>query len=255
MSEATETFSLPQPALDGGRGEPLRRAVSPDEMPREKLVRRGRKALTDEELIAIFLRTGLPGCHVLELARQIKRRAGSLTALGKLEASEIMELVKGIGPAKATALAAVFELGKRAVQEAPEMKRIEKPEDVYNLMADDLRYEVQEHFCVLSLNARNEVIHNSHIAVGTLSRVVLHPRDVFRDPIRHGAMRIILAHNHPSGNPEPSSQDVELTERLVQAGQTLLIPVADHVIIGIRSSHGDRKPYYSFREEGKISAP
>ena len=105
---------------------------------------------------------------------------------------------------------------------------------------------------MLSLNVRHEVIHRAHIAIGTLSRVILHPRDVFRDPIRHSAVCIILVHNHPSGNPTPSAQDIELTQRLVQAGQTLLIPVEDHVIIGTESRNEERLPYYSFRKEGRI---
>ncbi len=228
----------------------LRGSLSADELPREKLIAHGRKILSDEELLAIFLRTGLHGCNVLELARQLKKRAGSLTALGRLEASEIMELVKGIGPAKAATLAAVFELGRRAVQEAPEVYKISEPSDVYDLMAEQLRYEMQEHFCVLSLNLRNEVIHRSSIAMGTLSRVILHPRDVFRDPIRHSAARIVLVHNHPSGDPSPSRQDIELTEKLAKAGHTLLIPVEDHVIIGTAS--GEREPFYSFKKAGRL---
>ncbi len=233
-------------------GRTLRSSVSPGEMPREKLMARGRKTLTDDELLAIFLRTGLRGCNVLDLARQLKQRAGSLTALGRLEAVEIMELMKGIGPAKAATLAAVFELGKRALQESPELNRITKPQDVYELMANELRYEMQEHFYVLSLNMRNEVIHRSSVATGTLSRVTLHPRDVFRDPIRHAAARIVLVHNHPSGNPAPSQQDMELTERLQRAGQIMAIPVEDHVIIGTKGA--DREPFYSFRLAGKLAA-
>ena len=232
-------------------GRTLRDSVSPVEMPREKLMARGRKALTDEELLAIFLRTGLRGCNVLELARQLKQHAGSLTALGRLEATEIMELVKGIGPAKAATLAAVFELGKRALQESPELHQITGPLDVYELMANELRYEMQEHFCVLSLNQRNEVIHRSSIAIGTLSRVTIHPRDVFRDPIRRAAARIVLVHNHPSGNPAPSQQDIELTERLQNAGQIMAIPVEDHVIIGTKGVN--REPFYSFRLAGRLS--
>lgn len=248
MSECPETT----PHADSREclSQTLHSCVSAEERPREKLIAHGRKTLSDEELIAIFLRTGLPGCNVLELARQLKRSAGSLTALGRLEASEIAKLERGIGPAKAATLAAVFELGKRAVQEAPENRKISGPRDVYNLMAGELRYEVQEHFYVLSLNVRNEVIHRSSIACGTLTRVTLHPRDVFRDPIRHSAARIVLVHNHPSGNPSPSREDISLTERLVSAGQLLLIPVEDHVIIGTEGE--ERDPFYSFRQAGHL---
>ncbi len=236
------------------RGGTLHDLVPEDEMPREKLFRQGCAALSDEELIAIFLRTGLPGVNVIELARFLKKNAGgSLTALGRLEATDIMGLVKGIRKAKAATLAAAFELGRRAVKERLHLRLMNSPEAVYDAFATELRYASQENFLVLSLNTRNELIFTSRTAVGTLTRVILHPRDVFREAIRHSASRIILVHNHPSGNPQPSIEDRALTERIVKAGNLLLIPVADHVIIGTETESENRQPFFSFHREGLIS--
>lgn len=234
-------------------GSTLHDLVPEDEMPREKLFREGCDALTDEELIAIFLRTGLPGVNVIELSRLLKKHAGgSLTALGRLKATDIMGLVKGIRKAKAATLAAAFELGRRAVKERLHLSLMNSPEAVYRAFAGELRYAHQENFLVLSLNTRNELIFTSRTAVGTLTRVILHPRDVFREAIRHSASRIILVHNHPSGNPLPSIEDRMLTDRMVEAGKLLLIPVADHVIIGTETESEDRQPFFSFHREGLI---
>lgn len=221
--------------------------MAEDERPREKLIQRGRAALSDEELIAIFLRTGLQGCNVLELAARLKRAAGSLTALGRMEAREITQCCKGIGGAKAATLAAVFELGHRAVKESLARVDMSTPQSVYEYLAGDLRYEQQENFVVLMLDTRRHLIRRSNISKGTLNRTMVHPRDVFREAIVSNASSIIVAHNHPSGDPTPSKLDRELTRELVNAGLTLHIPVLDHLIIGTGST-----PYFSFREHGFI---
>ena len=223
--------------------------LAEDERPREKLIQRGRAALSDEELIAIFLRTGLRGCNVLELAARLKRAAGSLTALGSMEAREIAKCCKGIGSAKAATLAAVFELGQRAVKE--NLKRIDMgtPAAVYEYLAGELRYEQQEHFVALMLDSRRHLIRRCTISKGTINRTMVHPRDVFREAITSNAASIILAHNHPSGDPSPSKLDRELTRELVNAGDAMHIPITDHLIIGTGST-----PYYSFREHGFIQS-
>ena len=225
--------------------------LAEDERPREKLLQKGRAALSDEELIAIFLRTGLKGCNVLELAARLKRAAGSLTALGRMEAREIVQCCKGIGGAKAATLAAVFELGHRAVKEQVSREDMSTPSAVYDYLAGDLRYEQQENFVVLMLDTRRHLIRRSNISKGTLNRTMVHPRDVFREAIICNACSIIIAHNHPSGDPSPSKLDRELTDCLVEAGQAIHIPVIDHVIIGTQTQS---KPYFSFRENGFINA-
>lgn len=223
--------------------------LAEDERPREKLIQRGRAALSDEELIAIFLRTGLRGCNVLELAARLKRAAGSLTALGSMEAREIAKCCKGIGSAKAATLAAVFELGQRAVRE--NLKRIDMgtPSAVYEYLAGELRYEQQEHFIALMLDSRRHLIRRCTISKGTINRTMVHPRDVFREAITSNAASIILAHNHPSGDVSPSKLDRELTRELINAGDAMHIPITDHLIIGTGST-----PYYSFREHGFIQS-
>ena len=221
--------------------------MAANERPREKLIQRGRSALSDEELIAIFLRTGLKGCNVLELAARLKRAAGSLTALGRMEASEITSCCKGIGTAKAATLAAVFELGHRAVKENLIKEDMSNPQAIYEYLAGDLRYEKQENFVVLMLDTRRHLIRRSNISKGTLNRTMVHPRDVFREAIVSNACSVILAHNHPSGDATPSKPDRELTRELVAAGAAVHIPVLDHIIIGAGAA-----PYYSFREHGFI---
>lgn len=220
-----------------------------EDRPREKLILKGRSALSDEELIAIFLRTGLQGCNVLELAGKLKRAAGSLTALGRMEAREISRCCKGIGTAKAATLAAVFELGHRAVKEEVVRLDMRTPENVYRYLAGELRYEQQEHFIVLLLDTHRHLIKRCTISKGTINRTIVHPRDIFRDAILCNASSIILAHNHPSGDSTPSKLDRELTRNLVIAGESLHIPIIDHIIIGTITSDGS-PTYYSFREHG-----
>lgn len=229
------------------------RDLPEDELPREKLLHRGRAALTDEELIAIFLRTGLPGCNVLELAGKLKRRAGSLAALGAMEAQDISELLdRGIGPAKAATLAAVFELGARAVRESLSGESMQSPENVYAYMAPDLRFETQENMDALLLDAHKHLLRRVHIAKGTLTRVIVHARDIYRQAIRYNAAGIILVHNHPSGNPTPSKMDIDLTREIAQAGELLRIRLVDHVIIGAHSPER-ALPYFSFAQNGYLS--
>lgn len=226
--------------------------LAADERPREKLLQKGRTALSDEELIAIFLRTGIKGCNVLELAARLKKSAGSLTALGRMEAREITRCCKGIGAAKAATLAAVFELGQRAVREEVSRADMSTPEAVYRYLAGELRYERQENFVTLLLDTHRRLIRRCNISKGTANRALVHPRDVFREAILSNASSIVVVHNHPSGDTTPSKQDRELTRALADAGDALLIPLIDHVIIGAESAAGTL-PYYSFRSNGLIT--
>ncbi len=223
------------------------RDMKEDDRPREKLARLGRAMLTDEELIALFLRTGLHGCNVLELAALLKRRAGSLAALGAMEAADINKLCKGIGPAKAATLAAVFELGQRAVRESHAALPMADAATVYNYLAGELRYEEQENLIILLLDAHHRLMRREQLYRGTLTRLIIHPRDIFREAIRHNASSVILVHNHPSGDPTPSRADETLTREIVDAGKLLRMPVLDHIIIG-HPADNRPKAYYSFRE-------
>lgn len=216
-------------------------------MPREKMMRHGRSSLSDEELIALFLHTGLQGCPVLELAARIKKAAGSLANLGSMDAREIMECCKGIGPAKATTLAAAFELGQRAVRENLERTELRSPRTVYDYLIGDLRYETEENLVLLMLDSRKQLIRRSLIARGTLTSVPANPRSIFRAALISNAACIIMAHNHPSGDPAPSNADVELTKAIAQCGELMRIPLFDHIILGTEAP-GRALPYYSFRK-------
>lgn len=216
-------------------------------MPREKMMRHGRSSLSDEELIALFLHTGLQGCPVLELSARIKKAAGSLANLGSMDAREIMECCKGIGPAKATTLAAAFELGQRAVRENMERTELRSPRTVYDYLIGDLRYETEENLVLLMLDSRKQLIRRSLIARGTLTSVPANPRSIFRAALISNAACIIMAHNHPSGDPAPSNADVELTKAIAQCGELMRIPLFDHIILGTEAP-GRALPYYSFRK-------
>lgn len=220
-------------------------------MPREKMLRHGRSALSDEELIALFLHTGLQGCPVLELAALIKKTAGSLANLGTMDAREIMECCKGIGPAKATTLAAAFELGQRAVRENLERTAMRSPRVVYDYLIGDLRYETEENLVLLMLDSRKQLIRRSLIARGSLTTVPTNPRSIFRAALISNAACIIMAHNHPSGDPTPSNADTELTRAIAQCGELMRIPLFDHVILGTEAP-GRSLPYYSFRQNNLL---
>ncbi len=225
--------------------------VPADELPREKLFLHGRRALSDEELIAIFLRTGMQGCNVLQLAALVKKAAGSLADLGQMEAADILNLVKGIGKAKAATLAAGFELGQRATRDRMQRCDMSSAASVYEYLVGELRFESQEVLCVLLIDARRRLIRVERVATGTLTRMITHARNVFSPAIRYNACKIILAHNHPSGNTSPSEQDKALTRAIAEAGHILGIPLMDHVIIGA-ADNDFACPYFSFAEHGLI---
>ena len=243
MSPLTPSEEEPKDSLK------LHDALPSEEWPREKLCRLGRRHLSDEELLAIFLRTGVQGCNVLQLAAQLKKAAGSLADLGQMEAADIQSLVKGIGPAKAATLAAVFELGQRAARSELMRQDMGTARHVYEYLASELRFETQEVLCVLLLDARRRLIRMERVATGTLTRVITHARNVFSAAVRLNAFKIIMAHNHPSGSTQPSEHDKTLTQAIAEAGQVLGIPLVDHVIIGAADAESS-KPYYSFAENG-----
>ncbi|MER3472582.1 MAG: hypothetical protein C4335_00815 [Armatimonadota bacterium] len=203
-----------------------------NERPRERLVQFGATALSSAELLAILLRTGTSEMTAVQLGQHLINNMGSLRAIANARPDELAQ-VKGIGVAKAAQLLAAVELGRRiALEQMGEQPAISRPDDVYALLHGDLRDEKQEHVVVLLLNTKNRVMRQITITKGTLDSSLLHPREVFREAIRHSASSIILAHNHPSGDPTPSSEDVQITRVIYQAGQLLGIELLDHVILG-----------------------
>lgn len=199
------------------------------EMPREKLIERGAGSLKDFELLAILLRTGMEGKNVIEVARGILKKY-PMKKLLSLDYKTLSE-VKGIGPAKATHILAAFELTKRALEvEDNNLPTINGAKDAVAQL-QELRTAKKEHFVVLYLNARNQLIHKETISIGTINASLVHPREVFKPAIDHLAVGIVIAHNHPSGGVNPSEADIMLTGRLADAGRLMGVELVDSLVI------------------------
>lgn len=201
-----------------------------NERPREKMLKLGAPALNNSELFAIILRTGSPNENVIEMSNRLIAEHG-LDRLFDCSLKELQE-IKGIGPSKAMQLLAMAELGKRYNQSKNPITKITNAEDVFNYFHGKLKDEKQEHFYVLILNNANNIIKEELISKGVLDAAILHPREVFKPAIKNSASKIILIHNHPSGNPKPSNEDIKITKKLVEAGKLIDIKILDHVIIG-----------------------
>ena len=199
------------------------------EQPREKLMEKGVENLRDNELMAILLRTGIEGKNVLKVSEEILKKFPKKKLLS-LD-FEKLSRIKGIGPGKACLLLAAFELTKRALDvEDNNLPTINVAKDAVAQL-QELRTAKKEHFVVLYLNARNQLIYKETISIGTLNASLVHPREVFKPAIDHLATSIILSHNHPSGDVEASEEDLELTRRIKRAGDIIGIEVIQHIII------------------------
>lgn len=218
-----------------------------EERPREKLLLLGADALTDAELLAILLRTGSRQESVLKLAQRllIMYKEQGLDALARLEPRQFAR-IKGIGLVKAVTITAALELGRRLAERPHKEKiTIKSPKDAADYVMVRLRDEMREHFLAMLLDTRHHVLALPVISVGNLNASVVHPREVFKQAILASAASVILLHNHPSGDPEPSREDIKVTANMMQAGQIIGIPVLDHIIIG------DNR-YISMKETGLI---
>ncbi|RKD23895.1 hypothetical protein BEP19_05570 [Ammoniphilus oxalaticus] len=219
--------------------------VPTSELPRERMIQYGLDALSNAELIAILLRTGTAGESVLSLAQRVLGQVGGIRQFLDVSLEELTA-IKGIGVAKAVQLLAGIELGRRIANSTPEQRwTIRSPEDVAKLMMEELRHLKREKFVCLFLNTKNQVLAQHTVSIGSLNSSVVHPREVFKEAIRRSSAAIICLHNHPSGDPTPSQEDIEVTKRLINAGQIIGIAVLDHVIIG------DGR-FYSLKENGCI---
>lgn len=214
-----------------------------EERPRERLVKHGPESMATTELIAIVLGSGTKGMPVLQLAQEVLTRFGTLQKLTEATIEELCQ-IHGMGQAKAIQMKAALSLGLRASRQTIGVKyKIDNPIHAYNLVKDELQYEKREVFVVILQDVKGSVITHQTVAIGTLSNALVHPREVFYPAIRHKAASIILVHNHPSGDPTPSKQDIDLTEQMVKAGRMIGIVVNDHLIIGDGS-------YVSLRQHG-----
>jgi len=213
------------------------------ERPRERLQKFGPEALSAQELLALVIGRGIPKKSVMNIAQELLVKFGNVKAISQATIEELSQ-IKGIGLAKAAQLKACFELGKREELE-PEFKNydIKDPESVVKAIRASIRDKAKEHFKLILLNPRNKIIGISTISIGTLNASLVHPREVFKDAIVHSAASVVLAHNHPSGDPEPSEDDIKITNKLVESGRILGIEVIDHIIIG-------KNNFCSFKERG-----
>jgi len=215
------------------------------ERPRERLKSLGAEALSGQELLALLIGRGIPGKSAIAIAQELITRFGNVRSVASATMEEL-STIRGLGPAKAAQIRAAFELGRRQDLE-PDLAHvsIKSPQDLAKAIRKSITMKAKEHFKLVLLNTRNKVINISTISVGTLNASLVHPREVFKDALIHCASSIILAHNHPSDDPEPSDDDVSLTRRLADAGRLMGIEVLDHIII-------TSKGYTSFKERGLL---
>jgi len=200
------------------------------ERPRERLEKCGAEALSSHELVAILLRTGTDRISALDIAKNILAEVKDPRGLRDKTVEELA-LFHGVGKAKAVTILAALELGKRALSEEKGLVRIASAADVFHLVKDDLSGWKQEVLVALYLDLKNQLIARKQLFVGGLNQSLVHPREIFKYAVKFSAYSVILVHNHPSGDPEPSRQDLEVTEALERAGELLQIKVTDHVIV------------------------
>jgi DNA repair protein RadC len=216
-----------------------------DERPRERFIQNGPASLSNHELIAILLRTGTKDESVLQLSNRLLTNFEGLRLLKDATLEEMTE-IKGIGQAKAIQILAAVEIGRRITNlNYTDRYVIRSPEDGANYVMNDMRFLSQEHFVCLYLNTKNQVIHKQTIFIGSLNASIVHPREVFREALKRSAASIICLHNHPSGDPSPSREDIEVTKRLVECGKMIGIDVLDHLIIG-------ENKFVSLKEKGYL---
>ncbi|MGI6319296.1 MAG: RadC family protein [Dethiobacteria bacterium] len=214
-----------------------------EEQPREKMKEQGAEKLSNAELLAILLRTGYHETTAIQLAERIISQAGGLRFLPDYTLEELQE-IKGIGLAKAVQIKAALELGRRMASALrPASLSLGSPQEVANFLMEEMRYYHKEYFKVILLNTKNQIISIEDISIGSLNSSIVHPREIYHLAVKKSAAAVILVHNHPSGDPSPSREDMEVTKRVAEAGKILGINVLDHIIIG-------EGRYLSFKQKG-----
>ena len=219
--------------------------LSPDDRPREKLLRHGPAALGDNELVALILGSGRRRTSALGVANELLKSRGGLHALVRSTPGDLAQ-VGGVGPAKAAQLLAALELGRRTLARSPRARvQLRTPREAAAFLLPTFGSRPTEHFGVVLLDAKHRVIRTSIVAIGTLNTTVVQPRDVYREAMLNAAVSVVAFHNHPSGDPTPSPDDFELTRRLAGAGALMGIDLVDHIVLGdVR--------YCSLKEMGKL---
>jgi DNA repair protein RadC len=219
--------------------------LSPDDRPREKLLRHGAAALGDNELVALILGSGMARTSALAVANGLLQARGGIHGLARSSVADLA-MLSGIGPAKAAQVLAAVELGRRTLAHAPGARvRLKTPREAAAFLLPTYGAKPVEQFGVVLLDGRHRVLRTSLVSIGTLNATVVEPRDVFREAIVNGASAVMVFHNHPSGDPTPSTEDVALTRRLAAAGTLMGIGLLDHIVLGdVR--------YCSFKEMGQL---
>ncbi|MFD2133678.1 DNA repair protein RadC [Pseudogracilibacillus auburnensis] len=206
--------------------------VPKEERPRERLLTFGESHLSNQEILAILIGSGTKTESVMDLSNRLIMHFEGLKLLSEATIEELTA-IKGIGTAKGVVLLAAIELGKRIQQYKPEERFIiRSPEDGAEYVMEEMRNLKQEHLVVLFLNTKNQIIHRQTIFIGSLNASIVHPREIYREAVKRSAASIICAHNHPSGDPTPSQEDIHVTRRLVEAGKMMGIELLDHLVIG-----------------------
>jgi len=216
------------------------------ERPRERLIKLGPEALSAQELLALIIARGVSGKSVMNIAQEVLSKFGNIKGVGEATIEQLCE-IRGIGPAKAAQILACFEIGKRSNLE-PDQKKydITNPKAVVQAIGASIKNKAKEHFKLIILDSRNKILTITDISLGTLNANLVHPREIFKDAVTHNAASVVLVHNHPSGDPEPSEDDIKITKQLVEAGKIMGIEVVDHLIIGNDS-------FTSFKEKGILT--
>lgn len=228
-----------------------KRPMALGEMPQARFEAFGPQALSDTELLALVLRTGITGQPVLKVASRLMAEAGSLPALVRWTAEDFLRL-QGIGRKKAQQLVAMLEIGRRAMRDTEQAPVLNRPELIYAHMLPEAHGLAVEKFWVLCLNRKNRLLKRVEVTSGTATSSLAHPREVFRAAIREGATSVVCVHNHPSGDPAPSAADLAVTRQLREASKAVDIGLLDHVIVGLRESDPRGSGYFSFREAGVL---
>ncbi|WP_243122800.1 RadC family protein [Haloimpatiens lingqiaonensis] len=214
-----------------------------NERPRERLLRYGPEALSNAELLAVILRTGCKSENIITLSNRILKDGNGLNGLLNMDAEECMK-IKGIGKAKASQILALAEISRRfKAYKSGEEYKITSPRDVANLLMEDMRYLKKEYLKIIMLNVKNIVLGVKDVSVGSLNSSIVHPREIFTEAIKKHSASIILCHNHPSGDPSPSGEDINVTRRIKECSKILGIDFLDHIVIG-------NGTYISLKEKG-----
>jgi DNA repair protein RadC len=225
------------------------REMPVEDRPREKLATLGDVSLSEPELLAILLRTGVPGASAVDVGRDLIERYGSLTGLSRCTVDEL-KTIRGVGFAKAVQLVAAFGIGKRLANAKAKNQKLDSPESIEALVGPEMRRLRKESLRVVLLDTRYQLIRVEEISLGSINESIAHPRDVLRPALVSSAYALVIVHNHPSGDASPSQTDHSLTRRLAEAAELLQIKLLDHIIIGAATETAPG--YFSFKEAGVL---